>query len=58
MNDRLDENNMLYFPTSEAWTQVREPLKMVYVIPPPPMRTRRPQVEWWPDAIHATLAVL
>ena len=36
MNDRLDENNMLYFPTSEVWTQVREPPKMVYVMPPPP----------------------
>ena len=36
MNNRLDKNNMPYFPTSEAWTQVREPPKMVYVMPPPP----------------------
>ena len=35
MNDRLEENNMPYFPTSEVWTQVKEPPKMVYVVPPP-----------------------
>ena len=36
MNDHLEDNNMPYFPTAELWMQVREPPKVVYVIPPPP----------------------
>jgi hypothetical protein len=38
LNDRVDENNMPYFPTVEIWTQVREPPKTIYVstAPPPP----------------------
>ena len=36
LNDWLEENKLLYFPTGETWTQVREPPKVVYVVPPPP----------------------
>ena len=36
MNNCLEDNNMLYFPTVEPWMQVREPLKVVNVIPPLP----------------------
>ena len=36
MNDRLEDNNMPYFPTAESWMQVREPPKVVYVMPPLP----------------------
>ena len=36
MNNRLEDNNMPYFPTAEPWTQVREPPKVVYVMSPPP----------------------
>jgi hypothetical protein len=39
MNDRLEENSMPYYPTQEAWTQVREPPKMVYIAPPPPSQS-------------------
>ena len=43
MNDRLEDNNMPYFPTAEPWTQVSEPPKVVYVMPPPP----RPAQHSW-----------
>ena len=36
MNNRLEDNNMLYFPTAELWMQVREPPKVVYMMPPLP----------------------
>ena len=36
MNNHLEDNNMLYFPTAELWMQVREPPKVVYVMPPLP----------------------
>ena len=36
LNDWLEENKLPYFPTGETWTQVREPPKVVYVVPPPP----------------------
>ena len=39
MNDRLEENSMPYYLTQEAWTQVREPPKMVYIAPPPPSQS-------------------
>ena len=34
LNDQLEENKLQYFPTDETWTQVREPPKVVYVVPP------------------------
>src|SRR6266481_4898681 len=43
MNDRLEDNSMPYFPMEEAWTQVWEPPKVVYVGPPPPFPLRVPQ---------------
>ena len=43
MNDCLEDNNMPYFPTAELWMQMREPPKVVYVIPPPP----RPSQHSW-----------
>ena len=36
MNDRLEDNKLPYFPMDKAWTQVCEPPKVVYVVPPPP----------------------
>ena len=43
MNDRLEENNMPYFQTSEVWMQVKEPPKMVYVVPPLQQNSARPR---------------
>lgn len=34
LNERVDENNMPYFPTQEAWTQVMEPPRAAPVLQP------------------------
>ena len=39
MNNRLEENNMPYYPTSEVWTQARESPRTVYITPSPLMHT-------------------
>ena len=51
---------MPYFPTSEVWMQVKEPPKMVYVVPPPQWNSAGPR---WNDSLtqstcDVTLAVL
>ena len=43
LNNQLEDNNMLYFPTMEAWTQVCEPPKVVYIAPSPPRALRATQ---------------
>ena len=35
LNERLEDNKLPYFPTAEGWTQVREPPKVIYMMPPP-----------------------
>ena len=40
LNDRLEDNNLPYFPTSEEWTQVSEPPKVVYIMPSQPAEGR------------------
>ena len=32
LNDRLEDNNLPYFLTSEEWTQVSKPPKVVYIM--------------------------
>ena len=36
IDEWLEDNKLPYFPTDEAWTQVREPPKVIYVVVPPP----------------------
>ena len=38
-DEQLEDNKLPYFPTGEAWTQVQEPPKVVYVVPPPSLPT-------------------
>ena len=42
MDEQLEDNKLPYFPTGEAWTQVQEPPKVVYVVLPPPLSTHAP----------------
>ena len=35
LNEQLEDNKLPYFPMSEGWTQVCEPPKVIYMMPPP-----------------------
>ena len=45
LNDWLEDNSLPYFPTSEEWTQVSEPPKVVYIMPSCPAEGRSYQGE-------------
>ena len=51
LNEQLEDNKLPYFPTVEGWTQVCEPPKVIYVMPPPLCAVQPPPRD--PDRVGA-----